>query len=524
MRSFYKFLQPDFYEPHGRQAEDLHIEGYGEFSIRVNGINVRNPTIRTEDGELDDIVTSTIDYDRLLEFADEELRHYLRMLTDIDEFHSEMITYPEVAPKGIRRGLSRRMLRHLPKLLQQGVVRETQSYRVISSVFTVPKKNGRLRLIIDARKVNRMMKHCPAMELPTTPEIIEYVCGARYFATVDAKSFFYAFGISEAVGELFSANLAGTKGKFHSVAMQRMPMGWNWAPNIAQKTANALLRFEDGVIGKAWIDNFVFVGKTEDEVREKVKRFVDRAQYIGLTLDTQDPEITQAGTLLGIEFDLQGTARYRLSKEWEHKAKQLSVTRFMSPRELYKICGNCVWSAYVRGKPMCQHGDAIEVIRNTAIEVQRGIHWDTPLKVTAREALAVGRWLEEERGNEWVQFMPPTKDKGYQVWSDASDEMWAFLHRNDGKHGSFDEETAKWHIYVKEAYAAHQGVQATRGQRRTLMVDNMPLVWAINKKLSGNKIVNAWLATWDWENIAGAVWVPTTEQLADRYTRGEKFE
>ena len=79
------------------------------------------------------------------------------------------------------------------------------------------------------------------------------------------------------------------------------------------------------------------------------------------------------------------------------------------------------------------------------------------------------------------------------------------------------------HIFVKEAFAANQGAQATRGIPRLMLIDNQPLVFAIKKGLSSNKLLNEWLRTWDLENIT-VRWVSTTQQKADKYTRGTKAQ
>jgi hypothetical protein len=113
-----------------------------------------------------------------------------------------------------------------------------------------------------------------------------------------------------------------------------------------------------------------------------------------------------------------------------------------------------------------------------------------------------------------------------QVWSDASDAAWAYLVTDSlgeeagiGDQGMFTGEARSWHIFMKEAYA-NAAVHRTRGIARTLCIDNMALVYAISRKVSSNGMVNGWFSDWDWDNLE-AVWVPTTVQKADRYTRGD---
>jgi hypothetical protein len=69
-------------------------------------------------------------------------------------------------------------------------------------MFTVPKKDQRLRLIVDGRKVNSLMQKPPRMPIPTIHEMIDYVMDHEWALTVDGRSFFYQFPISEEVGTM----------------------------------------------------------------------------------------------------------------------------------------------------------------------------------------------------------------------------------------------------------------------------------------------------------------------------------
>jgi len=478
------------------------------------------------EGELGQIESGDgIRYEALtsLPEADDELRHYVKILNDVKTFEQEMSVPPEQAPPGIRRGTSRNMSRHMEKLLKWRVVRLTTQVRAITNYFTVAKRNGTLRLIVDARKINNLMRRVPKMDLPTIQEVLLYLMSNKFFITVDGLSYFYQFRISDEVGNFFCANLAGERGQFTTVAMTRMPMGWCWAPAIAQKTSNTLLRDGDHVLGKAWIDNFIFAGLTREETREKFLRFRDRADMCNVVIDDREPEVLERGEVLGIDVNL-AAAEFRMSQSWVEKARALTLKTHMTPRELYEITGNCIWASCVRELPLCSFGDALEIVRRVAILISTGLDWDTPIKFSSAELDTLGRWKARVVKNEWQQA--PT-EKGIpreEMWTDASSSMWAYTNLNDKcAQNRFSQEQLLWHIFIKEAYAVHRSVEASRGIPRMYRVDNMPLVLAMKRKVSSNKLVNAWMTTWDWENIS-VEWVSTKIQKADVYTRGEVMQ
>ena len=506
-------------------VEDIRVHPYSgvlEF-VSENGMKTSAPE-RSRVGELDDICETVIDYPGLQGLApdDEVLRHYIAMLTEIKAVESEMTMPPEKAPPGIRRGISHHMLSHKEKLLRRGVIREATRVRAITSFFTVAKKSGRLRLVVDGRRVNALMKRIPPMELPAIQEVLLYLMSNKFFCTVDGVSYFYQFGISVEVGELFCANLAGTKGEFVPVALTRMPMGWSWAPAIAQKASNVLLQGKDGPLGICWVDNFVFAGRTRHEVLENFRQFLVRADAANVKLDSREPEVMEVGEILGMLVDLPN-GRLRMSDKWAVKVSALAPAKWMTPRQIYTLSGNGIWQSTVGRTPLCRWSTCVDLVRRMATGIHAGLDWDTPVRLTPEEVRELQRWHTVMKENEWVTYSPesaPTK----HVWSDASDREWAWVvtgledeHEESARQGVFTH--PEWHIFVKEAYAANCGVQATRGTPRLLLIDNQPLVFAIMRRLSSNKMVNEWMSTWDWENIS-VRWVPTTEQKADKYTRG----
>jgi hypothetical protein len=279
---------------------------------------------------------------------------------------------------------------------------------------------------------------------------------------------------------------------------------------------------EGKVLGMAWVDNFVLAAKTKDELQENFQLFLRNCKRVRVTLDTTEPCFMVKGTVLGLEVDLE-EKKIRMDPKWIRKLEEKTMKTWMTPRELYEITGSCVWAYYTQRTPLCWQAENMETIRRTANLVGEGMSWDTVMKFSATELNFLSLWVQEVLRNAWTS---PCKisTSHFHVWSDASSSMWAFL-KDDFSitgQGDFDSSQKSWHIFIKEAYAANKSVHATKGTPRTLHIDNMPLVLAIKRMVSSNKITNEWLRTWDWENIS-VVWVSTTEQKADAFTRGARF-
>ena len=177
----------------------------------------------------------------------------------------------------------------------------------------------------------------------------------------------------------------------------------------------------------------------------------------------------------------------------------------MTPRALYEITGSLIWHDFVKRIPLCHQDGNIETIRRVAHLMAESGQWDTPIKFTDGEVSELKTWLislTENAAAIWKADRAPE----LQLWSDASDDQWAALYLAEdelikAEQGSFVGGPRAWHIFIKEAFAADKVISATKGISRLVNIDNLPLVQCIKRGFSANRLVNAFIKTWDLENI-----------------------
>ena len=84
---------------------------------------------------------------------------------------------------------------HLEQLHSSGIIRPSKS-PYASPVVLVRKKNGKLRLCVDYRKLNELtIKDC--YSLPRITEVLDSLHGTRYFSTLDMKSGYHQVEIED---------------------------------------------------------------------------------------------------------------------------------------------------------------------------------------------------------------------------------------------------------------------------------------------------------------------------------------
>ena len=99
----------------------------------------------------------------------------------------------------------------------------------------VPKKNGKLRLVIDYRQLNKQtIKSC--WSIPSIEEIFDTLEGSCYFSTIEMSWGFYQLPMEEARQDYTALSTP-----FGSIEWLRTPMGLIRRPNTFQSLMEMLL-------------------------------------------------------------------------------------------------------------------------------------------------------------------------------------------------------------------------------------------------------------------------------------------
>ena len=111
--------------------------------------------------------------------------------------------------------------------------------------------------------------------------MISRILSAEYVADADGVSYFYQIPLDPEVRDYFGCRLAGGRGLFRQMRFCSLPMGFSWAPGIAQRIANVIIADH----GIAWVDNFFVLGTSLDDFAEHRDAFLSRADAANLLLD-----------------------------------------------------------------------------------------------------------------------------------------------------------------------------------------------------------------------------------------------
>ena len=144
----------------------------------------------------------------------------------------------------------------LDALEAQGIIAQvTMPTRWISSIVAVPKKNGKLRICLDPKDLNRAIQR-EKYQHPTMEDIATCLHGAKVFTVMDVQNGFWHVSLDEE-----SSYLTTFQTPFGRYRWRRMPFGISFAPEVFQRKMHELIEDMTGI--EVVADDFIAVGYGE---------------------------------------------------------------------------------------------------------------------------------------------------------------------------------------------------------------------------------------------------------------------
>ena len=134
----------------------------------------------------------------------------------------------------------------------------------------VPKRNGKLRLAIDYRKLNEQTIKS-RWPIPSIEEVFDTLQGSAYFTTIGMS-----WGLYQLPMEPKSQNYTGFSTLFGSIKNLRMPMGLTGSPNTSQGL------MEHVIVGLTWnitvpyLDDFIIFQKHQSSTIKRLQQVFER--------------------------------------------------------------------------------------------------------------------------------------------------------------------------------------------------------------------------------------------------------
>ena len=245
--------------------------------------------------------------------------HHIELKPD-----SKPVIHP---PRKVPVTLRLKVKTELQRMERLGVIERVQEPTDwVNSMVTVVKPNGKLRICIDPRDLNRSIRreHYP---MKTIEEVTSCIPNAKVFSVLDASSGFWQVKLDNESAKLCTFNTP-----FGRYMFKRLPFGISSAQDVFQSVMSQMFEDIEGV--EVIVDDILVWGSTQTEHDERLERVLQRARQRNLKLNKDKSqiglrEISYIGHLLsehGIKPDPKKTEAIT---QLENPANKEELQRFL---------------------------------------------------------------------------------------------------------------------------------------------------------------------------------------------------
>jgi len=153
----------------------------------------------------------------------------------------------------------------------------------VSSMVVSQKANGKLRICLDPKDLNKAIKRCHH-KTPTVEEITYNLAGAKYFSKLDAKNGYWSVKLDEESSMLTTFNTP--LGRYRYL---RMPFGLVMSQDVFQRKMDQILEQCENCIGIA--DDVIVFGASEKDHDKNLLKLMEVAKQFGLVFNSDKCEI-----------------------------------------------------------------------------------------------------------------------------------------------------------------------------------------------------------------------------------------
>lgn len=433
---------------------------------KFDPVNVRHALTSDQQDQLKAIVESfnTASKDGILGHTKLTTHH-------IDTGDAEPIKQrPHLVSPYIQKGIHE----EVDRLLAKGIITKVENPTWLNPIVPAKKKNGKIRICLDARKLNGVTKKCSYPQ-PNANRILGLLNGTKYLSAIDLTDAFYQIKLDEE-SQRKTAFAVTSRGTY---MYTRMPMGLC----NSSATISALVESVFGSELEPWafhfIDDFIVATDTFEQHMEILSKVAEKLRLAGLQISADKSRFCMSRLVfLGYVIDANG-----IQPDPERIRPIVEFAQPKCVKDVRRLIGMASW--YRR---FIENFSAIT----------------TPISNLIRKDKAKFEWTEEaEKAFEALKsalvsapiLATPDFTLPFTIECDASDVgIGAVLtQQQDGQErviaymsAKLNSAQRKYHVTERECLAVLTAIEKFRqyieGTKFTVITDHASLLWLQNLK------------------------------------------
>eukprot|EP00760_Papus_ankaliazontas_P022252 PhM_4_TR18826/c0_g1_i2/m.95692 len=414
------------------------------------------------------------------------------------------------------------------RLVSWKVIEPTHRSGWVHPMFKVP-KGEEARLIVDCRRLNEVLPRPGNMHLPDMRDIFRKLLKCNVMSQYDGRSYFYQIPLLPEVRHLFQVKLGGARGIFTRYQLTVLPMGFSYAPGIAQAISRIVLQnCETRGFKAAWVDNFVFGANSIADMEVITDKFKHVCETIGLELK---PDRTESETEMEVLGAFVNTDRREISvgpkmaRAIDLTIRDMKKKRKLTRRDVFVATGKILWVVWaVAQVPLALAEGPIKIMSTVGREIEDNADWNDDTDSVQPQVLI--KMLAEAKQLAFLHtsnFMPSLRT--LTAWTDASCTALGYVIRSEDGVIGWQRPGHETNIFLRELWAAAEAVATvSKHGDATVVVDNTAAARALIRGYSTSPLANAILRAMFakvGQHAVEIAWTESSNQSADALSRGE---
>ena len=264
-----------------------------------------------------------------------------------------------------------------------------------SNVFPVLKEGATARIILDLKIFNLYVDHTH-FKMESLKDVLEATFRDCFFATVDLKHAYYSVPVRLEDRDFLRFLWKGKHSRFTC-----LPQGYKDAPRLFTKLLKPVFSLfrKSGLITSCYLDDFIFIASSPEELNRQVSFAVTVLDQLGLTVSVEKSVVSPNQVVKFLGFLINSSAMViSLTEKKQVYIKKLGAKLLrassVSVRLLASFIGCLV--AAGPGVPFAPlRYKYLEIVRNGALAGSRG-NYDHSLVLDDRARECVAWWVAYE--------------------------------------------------------------------------------------------------------------------------------
>jgi hypothetical protein len=303
-------------------------------------------------------------------------------------------------------------------LKMDAIVETSEADLVLSSVYTVPKKNGKRRMVINLRWVNEHLNKVH-FKMSTMKDVKCALTKDCWMASIDLSDCFWALPVAERDQRALAFRFKGKTYKF-----KVLPFGLGPSPMFITKLYRKVVEYLQarGHRVMIYIDDILMLGATQAECEATAREVARLLKELGAVINDEKSTMTaaQAVDYLGFTLDsrtMTVTAPPAKMANLMKALKQGAKKSTLSARDVASILGKLTSMADAM-LPVRVHTSDLHEFKLLAL--QSG--WDKQMPVPTAATNDLQWWIKNLYSLNGRLILQPSKD--YDAATDACDYGW----------------------------------------------------------------------------------------------------